>query len=298
MLDKKELIKALPLANEYTETRIRKKRGGFRTLFIPSPELEKIQRKILRFFKKIWRTHYGSIHGLRSGSYVRHAKSHSGSRFIFVFDLENAFPSVNISKLKNILRKKISDQTKITDYFKEEPLTLLDLIIKLVTFRQVLPQGAPTSPFLFYLAITESGLFRKLWIICPRGYNITCYVDNFVISGPGPLKSEIQEKIFQCLEEFGFKVNPKKIRQFDCRNGAPLITGIRVDGKGRISLPKKTIRKWRGIIHRTALETNSFAREYLTRKIEGFIASLKPIYGNELPPQIKKPYLAFKNQPA
>ena len=296
MISKEELIRALPLAEDYTEVKIPKKRGNYRTLFVPSPELKRIQRRILRLLKKLFICHYLNIFGLRSGSYVGHARYHSDSRFILVFDLKDAFSSVDIAKLKNILQKKISGQTELTDFSDKESLTFLDLIIKLVTFNQNLPQGAPTSPFLFYLAITESGLFKNLWTLCPPRHRITCYADNFVISGQKPLKPKVKEKIFKCLEEFGFKVNTKKIRQFDCRQGAPLICGIRVDGEGRISLPKKTIRRWRGIIHSATFETNPFAREWLTLRIEGFIASLKPIHGTELPPQIKKPYLAFKNK--
>jgi hypothetical protein len=302
MISKEELIKALPLAGQYTEIKIPKRRGGFRTLLVPSSELKKTQRKILRFLKEIFPVEHEDIYGLLSGSYIEHAKCHSNSRWIFSFDLKDAFPSVDISKLRKIIYERIQfisvieEKSPLHSLTEPEIWELSNLLIQLTTFNQTLPQGAPTSPFLFYLAITQSGLLEKVQKILPLEWKISCYVDGFVISGPKPLSLETKEKIFKTIEEFGFKVNSEKIRQFDCREGAPLICGVRVDGKGRISLPKRKIRKWRGIIHRAVFETDPFNREYLTGKVEGFISSIRPIYEEKLPPQIEKPYQLFQSK--
>lgn len=319
MISKEELIEALPLANEYTEVRIPKKRGGVRTLFVPSPELKKIQRKILRWLRgieKIWGWRC-SIFGLYHGSYVGHAKNHRESRWIFQFDIKDAFPSVNIIQLKIIIFQKILEALKWQRILKEitgaliegdelsdpeniidlaEAETLTNLIIELTTFKGGLPQGAPTSPFLFYIYILGIGLIDRIYLCCRPRRTVSCYIDGFVVSSKKSLSPEIKKKILKSIKESGFKVNPKKIHQFDCRQGAPLICGIRVDGKGRISLPKKKIRQWRGIIHRAAFETDLERKEKLKQKIEGFIASLKPIYGGKLPAQIENPYLVFKTK--
>jgi len=291
LISKSELEKALPFAKDYTEIKIPKRSGGSRTLLIPSPELKKVQRRILKFLKKVFPTHYGYINGLYSGSYVEHAKRHSNSRFIFVFDLKDAFTSINASKVSTILFKEFINQ----GIYPSESTEIAELITQLTTFKGTLPQGAPTSPFLFLLAITQTRLFNELFRICPPRFTISCYVDNFVISGPKPLPDKTKQKIFECIENFGFKVNTRKTRQFDCQQGAPLITGVRVNGTQRISLPKKKIRKWRGIIHRATLEKKILIKKELIQRIQGFIASLKPIYGENLPPQIAKPYAKFKN---
>ncbi len=306
------MIRASSWANGYTELIIPKRRGGWRTLLVPSEELKKVQRKILSFLERIFEaeTQYRGIYGLCSGSYVKHAELHSNSRFIFSFDLKDAFPSVNISKVKKVLAQRIAfslpffgfrfpndfDETvELNDLAGEE---LAGLIIQLTSFKNTLPQGAPTSPFLFQLAIIEGGLFEKLKSHCPFGWKMSCYIDGFVFSGPKPLSPETRERIFDTVEEFGFKVNAKKICQFDCRQGAPLITGIRVDGEGKVSLPKKTIKKWRGFIHRIAREVENRSEldklSQRMQKIQGFIDSLKPIYGDGLPPQIVKPYECFR----
>ena len=288
MISKEELKEALPFANQYTGIRIPKKKGGFRKLLIPSIELKEVQREILRFLKGTLKYDYPSVFGLCSGSCVDHAKKHSNSRFVVTFDLKDAFPSTDIAIVRKIL---VAQLRKI---YPLEAFELTKLIIQLTTYENSLPQGAPTSPFLFWLFITKSGLFKELSSIRPSGWEISCYYDNFVISGPRPLKPEIRKEIFKCVEKFGFKVNSRKIRQFDCRQGAALICGIRIDGRGRISFPKRKVRKWRGIIHQVSIETNSFVREWLTIKINGLISYLKSIYGEELPPQIAKPYQRYK----
>lgn len=291
--------KTLPLIDSYREIKIPKKKGGYRTINIPPNDLKETQGGILRFLQDLWKVWHVNICGLYHGSYITHAKFHSKSRFIFQFDIEDAFPSVNISKLERILYRKIIQENIANTV--DEADQLANLIMTLTTFNGTLPQGAPTSPFLFYIYILETRLISRLYKCCPTGWKlkISCYVDGIVISAKKPIPPDVQEKLFKTVEETGFEVNKKKIWLRDCRHGAPLITGIRVNGKGRISLPKKKIRQWRGIIHRAAFETDPEKKAKLKQRIEGFIASLKPTYEGKLPAQIEKPYSLFKtNKPA
>ena len=285
---------ALSLIRDYQEIRIPKKKGGYRTISIPPEKLKKTQREILRFLRRMFGTWHLQIHGLYRGSYVEHAKIHSQSRFIFQFDIKDAFPSVNVFKLKQVLRREILWENIVNNENEAEELAFL--LINLTTFNETLPQGAPTSPFLFYIYIMEMDLIGQLYRCCPLGQRmeISCYVDGLVVSGQKPIPPDIRERMIKTVEKEGLMVNEKKIWHKDCRNGNIMITGLSIDGKGRISLPKKKIRKWRGIIHRAALETDPCAKTDLGLKIEGFIASLKPIYGEKLPPQIEKPYQTFK----
>lgn len=317
------------LIENYTEARIPKKQG-YRQLHIPSEELKQIQRKVLYYLQKIWPYWCFGIYGLYCGSYINHANLHSDSRYIFQFDIKDAFPSTNISYLRKVLYKTLQKinqglskheqinfceciehtQTTLKYFYKNQenrrkeienikiemereikgPKELAKLIIKLTTYKRILPQGAPTSPFLFYLMISEGGLFKGLQYELlnsnhKQRFIISCYIDNFVISSDKPISSDVQEKLLKTVEKFGFKVNKKKTRYQDCRHGAVMIAGLRVDGTGRVYLSKKTIRKWRGIIHRAYFAKDQKSKQ----KIDGFIASLKPIYKKNLPLQIVKP---------
>lgn len=163
--------------------------------------------------------------------------------------------------------------------------SLLTIIMKLVTCQGVLPQGAPTSPLLFHLYLMDCGLFNKL--IEFRGIKITAYVDNIVFSSPGPISAETRARIIEIVEQF-LPVNRKKTRYQDARQEAPLLTGLRLikqDGQNKVVLSKRTVRRLRGLIYRAVSDPT------LRKRVQGHIASLRPIYGHEifLPPQLSNP---------
>jgi RNA-directed DNA polymerase len=294
-INKSELERILPLTQKYQEIKISKRKGGFRKISIPPAELKKVQRKILKFLQRLLHYIHCGIFGMFSGSYVEHAIYHSDSRFIFQFDIQDAFPSVKVDELEEILKKILQRNDwmipKIIKKKLPEAEELARLIIKLTTFNNILPQGAPTSPILFEIYIREKRLLERITENFPN-LKASCYIDGVVVSSKRWISPETRKEIIKMVEETGFKVNREKIWFRDCRQGNPLITGISVDGKGRICLPKKKIRRWRGIIHRAAFNPTP----ELINKIEGFVASLKPIYGEKLPPQIAKPYLLFQQK--
>jgi len=351
-LGKKEIRSALSLTKEYKVVRIPKKSGGVRTVYIPPEPLKKVQKIILKcLFQKLWGTHWG-LYGITKGtSYVKHAQEHKEAKWVFQFDLKDAFPSVNVLYLKEILRKRLlkeiesfkhfiglyrhilrdleeaeeKDDKWEIEYYSEElerykkkisvsvfgkttleqlmirekksnyeeiGQELADLIIKLTTFRGILPQGTPTAPFLFYISLVEGGLFAKIKslfpIIIPESqdryrFRVSVYIDNFVISAQKPIPSKNQKELFKIVRDFGFEINPRKTQHQGVRFGAPLITGLRIANE-RVILPKRKIRQWRGLIHRAIFEPD------LRPKVKGFIDSLKPIYGDKLPSQLEKPY--------
>jgi len=287
------LKKALPLANDYREIRLPKKGGGLRKICIPSEELKEVQRKlILPFLKKL--TEKDRLLRINDSlsvswylprkyncSYVEHARLHSDSRFIFHFDLKDAFNSVSSEEVRRILFwLSVSDKE------------LVDSVSRLTTFKGCLPQGAPTSPLLFYLSLMRNGLFEKISSLALPEWKLSFYVDNFVLSGEKPLPDDLRESVFRQLIEAGFGINRAKTWLADCRQGAPLITGIRVEGTKRISLSKKTIRRWRGFIHRAAFLDDPKAEI----QIKGFVSSLRPIYGQELPPQLASAIAFFEER--
>lgn len=279
----------LKLSGEYREVKIPKRTSGFRTLFVPSDELKKVQEEILKFLKELFPARNKKLYGLTEGSIREHGESHFGSRFFFIFDLEDAFYNVDIEKIRKRIIEAIKKTLPITPFYetrKEKAEELANLIIKLTTYNSVLPQGSPTSPFLFALYLEETEILEKLQRLVGSG-KVTCYIDEFVISDRKPFSQEKKKEILDTLIKYGFKINHKKIREYDCREKPPLICGVRVDGlKRRISLPKKKIRRIRGLIYRAWMTQDP----NLIRKIEGMIAFLQSIY-DELPNQIRKPYI-------
>lgn len=238
----------------------------------------------------------------------------------YVHDLEDAKKHLSFSffyRASSILdgwlfeddgRWLLAGKTKIAK-------ALAELVIKLTTWNYVLPQGTPTAPFLFYIYLTESGFFSELCSLCPSPFfvfftdnkrqdkfrfEVGMYVDNIVVSAQKPIPEDVQKKFYEAIEKYGFKPNSKKVSHRGIIHAAPLITGLRIikdeEGNGKIVLPKKTVRRWRGIIYRAISDPS------LRPKVEGFVASLKPIYGkfcangsfdfnyDDLPAQIAGPY--------
>lgn len=179
----------------------------------------------------------------------------------------------------------------------------VDVLIPLVTlgFNGCLPQGAPTSPFLLNLVLSHYEIPEKIYEwFSKRGFvvKISVYADDFTISSSTQFSGETISELMNFIEqERLFLFNRKKTAIFDYKKTAPLVTGLRIVnlppssmyalGKVKIGLPKKKLRKIRGIIHR-AITTPK-----LHAKAEGYVAYLKGIYGSELPKQITAPYRKY-----
>lgn len=158
------------------------------------------------------------------------------------------------------------------------------------------------------------------------------YVDDFTISSSKPILKPIIDGITRIIEqESPFRINKSKILYFNRNRIAPMITGLRLvtlkkseqeleamlkrecyDKTAKalknirrrllnekdewlietVRPPKKQIRKIRGLIHAA---TNPQLRSKLAPKVEGYIASLKAVYGSELPRQVAVPYEKFKS---
>ena len=359
-LNEEEIINALSLTKDYKIVKVPKKRGGYRTLYIPPEPLKKIQKRILKYL--LYRMFFKEYGIYREISSLRHAKEHRYSKWVFQFDLKDAFSSINVSHIKEILQnefltelndfeislkdlekakkdlekaKEQNDEAEISFmkdflnrrekeirasifspifYSREWVLPqkeaiaqgLADLVLELTTYQGILPQGTPTAPFLFYLTLVKGGLIEKLNSVCRPSslesesqdpslsesqdrykFHLSVYVDNFVISAQKPIPSQIQKEIFKIIEKFGLEINPKKNRHERISHG-PIITGLRILPEGKVVLPKRKVRKIRGLIHRAIFDPS------LRPKVQGIMASLRPIYGTNLPSQIEKPYKLFQ----
>jgi len=155
----------------------------------------------------------------------------------------------------------------------------------------------------------------------------TIYADDLIISSSEPISRNLINQLINLIErESPFKINRKKIAYFSRARIAPLVTGLRLvrlvkagvelenflseedlpdkqkknilrrtlNEKGEwivdsVSLPKKQIRKIRGLIHQ------AISQKALTSTVEGHMANLKAIYGQNLPDQITVPYQKYLN---
>ncbi len=172
----------------------------------------------------------------------------------------------------------------------------VNVLVPLVTFNGSLPQGAPTSPFLLNLVLSHYDFPRLAYEWFKErslGVDVSVYADDFTISSAAPISKEAIHGFMAAVEEHGlFRFNRDKTLVFDHRQTAPLVTGLRIvhteakngrSGTVKVGLPKRKLRKIRGIIHRAIIVPK------LRAKADGYIAYLKGIYGSKFPNQVAVP---------
>lgn len=134
----------------YTRFRIPKRKGGYRELIDPAPELKFLQRTVLDFLTDTLQLlPHNAAHGfVKHRDMYTNALQHKGSRHIVAMDLADFFPSIT----EELLQTKLSD---ISFLAQAESHEFLNSVIQLATLDGCLPQGSPLSPFLSNLIMID-----------------------------------------------------------------------------------------------------------------------------------------------
>lgn len=201
-----------PKANKkrYIEFTIKKKSGAERTISAPNSGLKDIQQCLNVIFQSIYTVNPAAYGFVQNKSIVDNAKNHSKSIYVYNIDLKDFFPSI--------------DQARVWGRLKSAPfnlnesngkLELANIIASLCCHemeverpnddgdfiksrRNVLPQGAPTSPILSNiicdrLDIRLSGVAKRF------GLKYSRYADDITFSS--------MHNVFQRNSDFIIEVN-------------------------------------------------------------------------------------------
>lgn len=207
---------------QYHTISIPKKSGGTRRLIVPSENLRILQKWILvNILENIKVSPYA--HGFKKNkSIVSNASMHKGKEYLVNIDLKDFFPTIKFNRLFMIFY--------YYGYTKEMSYNLA----KLCTYKGILPQGAPTSPYISNIISLRldkriSGLSNKI------GADYSRYADDITISGNRNILSYI--KVYKkIIEDEGFQINESKFRvkrSFERQ----MVTGLVVNEK--ISVPRE-----------------------------------------------------------
>ena len=285
-----ELIREA-LSSKYKKRRIPKNSGGFRLIYIPEKKLKEIQRRVLRCFLPEFTMldfNENCPAGIcRGSSCLGHAISHRNANYVLKLDLSDAFPSTPVMAIKNILVEEfqITNPAKCLlsmercqvvgrdSAYERFCVAVAELVIKLTTCNEILPQGAPTSPWLF--GLVAGRMLASIREVLPFGWQATMYVDNIVISGPGPILPKTENAVENIVKSFGFRLNRQKRKQARTAAGC-LITGLSVkkEGtRGRVCIPKKKRKQMRAILYQARNDP------LLWEKARGLMAYAWSVYG-------------------
>ncbi|MCA9813617.1 MAG: reverse transcriptase family protein [Cyanobacteriota/Melainabacteria group bacterium] len=114
-----------------------KRSGGFRTICVPADKLKNIQRLILDgFLGKIDMPAH--MHGgIKGRSIATNAEVHVGKPLVVNIDLKDFFQSISVEAVRSIFSRIYNLDENAAEIF-----------VKLTTYGNSLPQGAPTSSLL------------------------------------------------------------------------------------------------------------------------------------------------------
>lgn len=210
----------------YSTAQIPKKSGGVRQISIPSVDLKYIQRWILdNILSNIAISKY-AFGFQKNVSISDNAKIHLQKKCVLNLDLKDFFPSISFERIFRIF--------VYYGYTKEVSF----LLAKLCTFKSMLPQGSPASPYISNICCLKldarlSGLAKKYDADYSR------YADDITFSGNHDLRS-ILEPVKRIIQEEGFSINSKKTR-IAYPHQRQEVTGLIVNSD-HITIPRRYLR--------------------------------------------------------
>lgn len=173
----------------------RKKNGGTRILEIPIHSLKLVQKYLLK--KILYKLPISPMLFGGPGSSTKKAViSHTQKATVTAMDINNFYPSIKSYHIRNVFL-----QHKAT---KE----IAEILTRLVTYKNHLPQGAPTSTYVGLLVLQSAAQqIEKMLKKIPRS-SFSIYIDDIIISGPEGIKRFVP-MIRKILKRYRFEINDK-----------------------------------------------------------------------------------------
>jgi RNA-directed DNA polymerase len=271
----------------YRNFKVKKKNGTYRYINEPLNQLFTIQKEFSHFFLINRANNYHS-HGFElNKSIITNADKHTNKKIVLNIDLEDFFSNISTPRISKLL----------LDKFNVSELEAIK-IANLLTYKNSLPQGSPSSPILSNLICEQ--LDDELDKYCKQ-FNITYtrYADDMSFSFNFNKLPIIQVKnIIFIIEQNNFKINKKKYRYY-YRNARQLVTGLVVNEK--INVKREYYKKLRAILHNWSAKGLVYAQDKFIEKygenknfiltVEGWVNFLGQVKGNNNPQ-----FLTIKSQ--
>jgi retron-type reverse transcriptase len=296
----------------YESFSVKKKSGGQRIINTPAYKLKKIQEALLLVFEQIYQPHPAANGFVSKRSVIQNAKPHIGQNYVFNIDLKDFFSSIDQARIWKRLQYPPFNFNR-----KYGNLEIANRIAALVcteievertdengnfikTRRNVLPQGAPTSPIISN--IIAHRLDYKLTGLANRfGLNYTRYADDITFSSKHNVyqkEGNFFKELERIIHEQNFQINYSKVR-LQKRGYRQEVTGITVNEKANVKKRYiKQLRMWLSYWEKYGYDRAEeiFLRDYfhdkqhlkkkkpsLSNVVEGKLLYLKMVKGEQDP---------------
>lgn len=241
---------------KYKYFTIPKKSGGNREINAPTRTLKTLQKTLNVIFQCLFTPHGSATGFVLNKSIVDNASIHTGNNYVLNIDLKDFFTSIEQARiwacLKNPPFSLNDDRQVLANIIASLCCTELQIERKdekgeiHLCSKNVLPQGAPTSPTLSN--IVAQRLDYQLWSIAKR-FNLkySRYADDITFSSMHnvyQIDSDFIKELRRVITAQNFEINEKKVRLIK-RDFKQEVTGLIVNKKVNISQKYiKQIRMW------------------------------------------------------
>lgn len=242
--------------SEYSNFRIGKRSGGYRTISAPSQRLLSVQKTINERILNSVHVHPAARGFRQNMSVLDNAKDHLGKPEVLKVDITDFFGSIKYKDVRHTFQR-IGYSSDISLIFA-----------RLCVFGRKLPQGGATSPALSniiaYQLDEEMAEFAKDYQL-----TYTRYADDLTFSGENIKFEECLSIIEDILDEFDFQLQRKKTRMLRAKD-RKIITGVSISSGYKMTVPKAMKREIRKNVH--------FITKRGLREHQNFIGSTDPAY--------------------
>lgn len=228
----------------YKFYKIKKRTGGFRQIMSPFKDLANLQRFIALILNNVnvHQTAYGFV---KNRNIHQNASVHINAECILNIDLFKFFDTITEKRVYGLFKSlgyasnlcvdfaKISTVALPSEYynaFSEDEMTLYRSVVR--PNEAVLPQGAPTSPYISNLLCRKLDI-RLVKLATKLGCKYSRYADDLTFSGSYkslPYHSTLE----QIINDEGFLLNNQKIRLY--RKGKrQTVTGLTVSERAYVN---------------------------------------------------------------
>lgn len=258
--------------DKYRSFEIPKKSGGTRLIIAPNRTLKRVQRLLLFCLESLYTPLPTATGFVRDRNIVSNAEKHCNKKYVYNIDLENFFPSIQFKRIWSAL-------TKLRQIKLENEVARI--VASLCCKDGILPQGAPTSPFLSNIICIK--LDALLYNFSKRNNcTFTRYADDITFStNENVFNDSFRSEIEEIIINQGFSLNTKKERlqrnNVIAEDGNLIrerqeVTGIIVNKKPNLS--KTYIRNLRATLHnwdKKGYKAASVLHEMYYKRGKGFV---------------------------
>jgi hypothetical protein len=247
----------------------------------PSSKLKEIQTNLINKFEDF--PFHTACHSRAGRSIATNAAIHANAKYLLRIDIKGCYQNTTRDKVeKGFLEAETRVDKQHLDYcfwFNGE--------------HWILPTGAPTSPILCNIALTQADdfLFKYLENL---GYQYTRYIDDIHISTTNNKRDwSIKNKVEKFLiEKMGYPINKRKSKWMTVSRDSAIVTGVNIGHGNRV--PHQFYRMMRARLYNLAREEKPIDQE--TRGCLAYVKSIDQNRFNYLEQYYQRKYNEAKIQ--